>query len=257
MSDCMVGQHAQAATVFPVISGYDLQQARVENLVVDGNRDENLALDGCRGAGIFLYRGFDTTIQNCTVRNYFGDGFSFQQSNDVSVLNCISEHNADKGFHPGSGSQRATVKGCVARQNGTDGLFLCWRVRHGVFADNQLEDNQRFGISIGHKDSDNVLEGNRIVRNGEDGIFFRNESAAMAAHRNQLTGNVIEDNGKHGAAAGIRIRGETTDLIFRSNVIRDTRRTVTAKPNRGHLDRRTGGTRDAGGKRDCRREAHR
>jgi hypothetical protein len=45
----------------------------------------------------------------------------------------------------------------------------------------------------------------------------------MAAHRNRLEDNVIENNGADGQAAGIRIRGETNDLIFKSNTIRDTR----------------------------------
>ena len=51
-------------------------------------------------------------------------------------LDCISEDNAVLGLHPGSGSQRPTVRNCIARRNGTDGLFLCWRVRHGLFEHN-------------------------------------------------------------------------------------------------------------------------
>lgn len=224
MADCMVHQHATAATVFPVISGYDLEGARIEDLIIDGNRDRNVPLNGCRGAGIFLYRGFGTVIRNCEVRRYNGDGISFQQSNDVMVVECLSEGNAELGIHPGSGSQRPTVRDCVARNNGTDGLFLCWRVRHGQFANNLLENNGRFGISIGHKDSDNLLERNRVRQNGEDGIYFRDETYGMAAHRNRLVQNVIEDNGTKRSAAGIRIRGETEGLILEGNTIRDTRR---------------------------------
>jgi hypothetical protein len=52
-ADCMVDNGAQAATVFPVVSGYHLENARVEDLVIDGNKDENVYLNGCRGAGIF------------------------------------------------------------------------------------------------------------------------------------------------------------------------------------------------------------
>ena len=222
-SDCMVSQQAMAATVFPVISGYNLRNSRIENVTVDGNKDENPHLNGCRGAGIFLYRGYGTVIQNCEVRNYNGDGISFQQSNDVQVVACVSENNASLGFHPGSGSQRPTIRNCVARTNGTDGLFLCWRVRHGLFEDNLLEGNGRFGISIGHKDSDNLLQRNRVFRNGQSGVFFRNESFGMAAHRNRLKDNVIEDNGTKGSSAGIRIRGETDGLVFENNTIRDTR----------------------------------
>ena len=219
MADCMVRGGAKAATVFPVISGYDLKGVQIEDLIVDGNKKGNIHLNGCRGAGIFLYRSFGTQIRRCTVRNYNGDGISFQQSNDVVVEDCVTEQNASLGFHPGSGSQRPIVRNCIARKNGTDGLFLCWRVRHGTFEDNLLEENGRFGISIGHKDSDNLLQRNRVTRNESSGVFFRNESRGMAAHRNHLKENIIEDNGQ----SGVRIRGATHGLTFEGNTIRDTR----------------------------------
>jgi polygalacturonase len=222
-ADCMVANKAQAATVFPVISGYHIEGARVEHLTIDGNKSENIALNGCRGAGIFLYRGFGTVIENCTIRNYHGDGISFQQSNDVLVQDCVSEDNAGLGLHPGSGSQRPVVRGCVARRNGEDGLFLCWRVKHGLFEKNVLENNGRFGISIGHKDTDNLLRENQVRANHQDGVFFRNESEGMAGHRNRLENNLIENNGVKADAAGIRVRGETKDLVFKNNIIRDTR----------------------------------
>ncbi len=223
MADCMVNNKAKAATAFPVVSAYNIEGARIENLVIDGNKESNVNLNGCRGAGIFLYRAFGTVIEGCLVRNYNGDGISFQQSNDVTVLDCICEDNATLGLHPGSGSQRPVVRKCIARRNGSDGLFLCWRVRHGLFEENVLESNGRFGISIGHKDSDNLLRSNIVRSNHQDGVFFRNESLPMAAHRNRIEDSIIENNGTGGEAAGIRIRGETNDLVFKNNIIRDTR----------------------------------
>jgi hypothetical protein len=223
MADCMVSAHARAGTLFPVVSGYDIRDARLEHLVIEGNKESNAHLNGCRGGGIFLYRAFGTVIEHCTVRNYNGDGISFQQSNDVTVNGCVSEGNAELGIHPGSGSQRPTVRHCVARHNASDGLFLCWRVRHGLFEGNVLEQNGRFGISIGHKDSDNLLQHNHVRLNGSDGIFFREESLGMAAHRNRLRGNLIENNGAQPGAAGIRIRGQTDGIVLEENTIRDTR----------------------------------
>jgi parallel beta-helix repeat protein len=223
MADCMVANKAKAATVFPIVSGYHIEAARVEGLTIDGNKDSNVHLNGCRGAGIFLYRAFGTVIEDCVVRNYNGDGISFQQSNDVTVVRCISENNNYLGIHPGSGSQRPRVQNCVASNNGTDGLFLCWRVRHGLFTNNVLQGNRRFGISIGHKDSDNILSRNVVRSNHQDGVFFRNETLGMAAHRNRLEENIIENNGVDQEAAGIRIRGHTNDLVFKNNIIRDTR----------------------------------
>ena len=222
-ADCTVANKALAATVFPVVSGYNLEGARLENVIIDGNKEENAELNGCRGGGIFLYRGFGTVIEGCVVRNFHGDGISFQQSNDVLVKDCISEGNTGLGLHPGSGSQRPVVRDCIARNNGEDGLFLCWRVKYGLFERNLFENNGRYGISIGHKDTDNLLEENEVRGNAQDGVFFRNETEAMAGHRNRLERNTIENNGAEAESAGIRVRGETHDLVFRNNVIRDNR----------------------------------
>jgi parallel beta-helix repeat protein len=219
MADCMVQNGAKAATVFPVVSAYHTEGVRIEDLTIEGNKQANAPLNGCRGAGIFLYQGFGTVISGCTVRNYNGDGISFQQSNDVTVTDCISEDNASLGLHPGSGSQRPTVRNCIARRNGGDGLFLCWRVRHGLFEQNLLEQNGQFGISIGHKDSDNLFRHNLARENKQHGLFFRNETLGMAPHRNRFEENTIENNG----GAEIRIRGEVNDLTFVKNTIRDTR----------------------------------
>jgi hypothetical protein len=232
-ADCTVQDGAQAATVFPVISGYHLEGVRVENLTIDGNKEENVPLNGCRGGGIFLYRCPSAVLSQCTVRGYAGDGISFQQCNDVQVLDCVCEGNACLGLHPGSGSQRPLIRHCTARANGEDGLFLCWRVKNGVFEDNVLEDNGRFGISIGHKDTDNLLRANQVRGNHQDGILFRNEPDGLAGHRNRVENNLIENNGLDRPAAGIRVRGQTRDLVFQGNTIRDTRAAADRKQTTG------------------------
>jgi parallel beta-helix repeat protein len=147
------------------------------------------------------------------------------------------------GLHPGSGSQRATIRKCMAIKNGGDGLFLCWRVRHGLFEDNVLEGNARYGISIGHKDTDNVLRNNQVRNNAEEGVYFRDESLALAGHRNRLEDNLIENNGLKQQVAGIRIRGETRDVILKNNRIRDTRPAEARKQSIGiQLDEAAGPT---------------
>jgi len=97
-ADCMINNGAYAPTFFRVISGYDLDGAELKNLTIDGNKENNGYLNGCRGGGIFFYRGFGTIIDGCHVKNYRGDGISFQQSNDVTVKNCISDGNTHLGL---------------------------------------------------------------------------------------------------------------------------------------------------------------
>lgn len=218
-ADIRVADGGFAATIYPVISGYRLQDARVENLTVDGNRAENpTKIDGCRTGGIFLYRGDNVVIKDCVVRDYSGDGISFQQSNDVRVESSVVEDCAGLGLHPGSGSQRPLVRNCRAVGNGEDGLFFCWRVRGGIAEGNWLEGNAGYGISIGHKDSDNFVRRNTVISNARGGIYLRVESEQMAAHRNTFQNNIVRDN--HGF--GLFVDGATNGTIIRGNTIEDS-----------------------------------
>jgi polygalacturonase len=218
-ADIMVADGGFATTVFPVISGYEIQDARVENLIVDGNRKNNpTKVDGCRTAGIYLYRGDHCVITDCVVINYQGDGISFQQSNDVVVTQCVVEKCAGFGLHPGSGSQRPTVTHCRAVENDEDGFFFCWRVRGGVAEGNWLEGNGGYGMSIGHKDSDNLVRLNTIIGNRQGGVYWRAESKAMAAHRITFEENTVRDN----QGWGLFVDGVTSGTVIRKNIIEDT-----------------------------------
>ncbi|MFM7206310.1 MAG: right-handed parallel beta-helix repeat-containing protein [Planctomycetaceae bacterium] len=218
-ADVLVADGGFAATIFPVVSGYDIEDARIEGLVVDGTRAENpTTVDGCRTAGIYLYRGDACVIRDCVVRDASGDGISFQQSNDVVVEGCAAERCAGFGLHPGSGSQRPTVRNCRAVACDEDGFFFCWRVRGGVAEGNRLENNGGYGMSIGHKDSGNLVRGNTIVGNRRGGVYWRAETEPMAAHRITFEGNTVRDN----EGCGLFVDGATDGTVIRDNVVEDT-----------------------------------
>ena len=218
-ADIMVRDDGYAATIYPVISGYHLQDARIESLTVDGNRASNpTKVDGCRTAGIFLYRGDGCLIRDCNVRNYNGDGISFQQSNDVQVDQCVVTNCAGYGLHPGSGSQRPSVTNCRAINNDDDGFFFCWRVRGGVAEGNWLEGNGGYGMSIGHKDSDNFVRKNKILGNKKGGVYWRRETKPMAAHNIVFEENTVRDN----VGTGLFVDGATEGTVIRDNVIDDS-----------------------------------
>ena len=99
-------------------------------------------------------------------------------------------------------------------------MFVCWRVKHGRFEGNELRDNKRDGISIGHKDTDNVFLRNVITGNARIGLLFREEAEPLGAHRNRFEKNVIMDNGSEGAARSpVVIHGIHHDLVFKDNRI--------------------------------------
>jgi parallel beta-helix repeat protein len=223
--DYLVSQQATAKLTFPVIGGWNVKNVVVEGLTIDGNRDKAELLNGCRGGGIYLFECENVTIRHCTIRRYAGDGISFQVSSRVTVENCLAENNGGLGIHPGSGSQRPVVRNCRSLANGSDGLFVCWRVKHGLFEGNEIRGNERAGISIGHKDTDNLFRGNTVVGNHSAGLLFRKEDEAMGAHRNVFENNEFLDNGQDGgkSAAAIVIQGPHHDLVFRDNKIGNSR----------------------------------
>ena len=134
--DYMVSNNAAARLVFPVVAGYQVKDASVEGITVEGNREKMPPLNGCRGAGIYLFECERIAITGCAVRDYNGDGISFQVSQEVTVEDCLCEGNAGIGIHPGSGSGRPVVRRSRSIENDGDGIFVCWRVKHGLFEDN-------------------------------------------------------------------------------------------------------------------------
>jgi hypothetical protein len=208
----------QIANVFPLVAGIDVEGVVIEGLCADGNRDNNEVINGCIGGGYYLHRARNCRLADCLLRDFAGDGISFQTTQDIVVERCEVHGISGLGLHPGTGSARPVIRNCKSHHNDGDGFFLCWRVQDGVFEGNELYENGRFGISIGHKDTDNLFLNNSIWANKSHGVFFRNEKLTNAGSRNTLRGNSIEDN----AGSGIEIRGHTTDLLF-GGMIRDTR----------------------------------
>ena len=212
---------ATASTLFPILSGEFIEDVVIENFVLDGNRERNDRLDGNYAGCIFLQDCNRITMRGVTARNYNGDGMSWQICHDVLVENCTSENNADLGLHPGSGSQRPVIRGNTLRGNGI-GIFFCWGVKYGLAEKNDIEGN-RIGISIGHRDTDNVITGNTLKDSKAGGVLFRPERGpGFAGHRNRIEHNKLINNGPDDGIA-IDIQGGTQGIQIVKNEITETR----------------------------------
>ena len=186
----------EACTLFPIVTGDYVNEVTIESLCIDGNRDENENLNGNYGGCIFIQDCNTITVRDVTVRDYDGDGVSWQVCHDVVIENCRSLNNADLGLHPGSGSQRPIIRNNHI-VGASQGLFFCWGVKDGIAEENVIEDCTKYGISIGHRDTDNLIRRNVIRRSHEVGIYFREHpSPARDPHRNVLEENLIVDSGR-------------------------------------------------------------
>jgi parallel beta-helix repeat protein len=213
---------ATAATIFPILTGENVDDVEVKDMVLDGNADNNEHVNGNFSGAVFIQQCNRWRFENVVARNYNGDGFSFQVCDDIRFHRCRALDNADLGFHPGSGSQRPAFRHCVARGN-SQGIFFCWSVSDGLVENCVLSENTRYGISIGHRDTDNTIRNCTIDRNGEVGILFRKETNAFrSGSRNLIENCVIRDNGAEKPGVGIDICGRTQDITVRATRLEGT-----------------------------------
>jgi hypothetical protein len=214
-----------AATLFPLLSGENIAGVVIEDLVLDGNRANNDLLDGNYAGCIFLQDCKDVKIRKVVARNYHGDGISWQVCHDVLVEDCHSHDHQGLGFHPGSGSQRPIIRSNRSERNQI-GIFFCWGVRFGLAENNTIVAARESGISIGHRDTNNLVRRNVISQSGKVGILFRNEVPAFGPHRNCCEDNLILDSGPDDGI-GIDVRGETEAVALRQNQVRETRKPMS------------------------------
>jgi hypothetical protein len=211
-----------AATLFPLFSGELLKNVVLENITLDGNKANNELLDGNYAGCIFLQDCNRITMRKIEARNYHGDGISWQICHDCIVEDCHSHDNTGLGLHPGSGSQRPLMRRNKLVRNDI-GIFFCWGVKYGLAEDNEITENRGSGVSIGHRDTDNLVRNNVIQNSGKFGVLFRPERGkGFAGDRNRIENNRIVNTG---AADGIavEVQGYTDAVQLTRNQIQETR----------------------------------
>lgn len=211
-----------------VIDILDAENASVSDLVVDGNREVNYFADGCNSAGILILRSKNIVVDQVEVRDFNGEGISWQITENVTVKNSEISGSGNTGLHPGTGSPFSTIENNSVHHNDRDGLFICWRVYQSEVTNNRFYENGRFGICTGHKDTDVTFYQNHIYNNRGDGIHLRGERASNAPHRNKFIKNTIENNGTDGGGFGFSINSPAENLLLQQNVFKNSTKTQKA-----------------------------
>lgn len=219
------GLISNASSVIEVI---EAENSSISNLVIDGNRSENVFADGCNSAGILILRSVWITIDNVRVKDFNGEGISWQTTEHVTVKNSEISGSGNTGLHPGTGSPFSVIENNDVHHNDRDGLFICWRVYESRVTGNKFHHNGRFGLCTGHKDTDVIFENNHIFENKSDGVNLRGERESNAPHRNTFTRNIIENNGTDGGAYGFSINSPAKDLKLIENSFKNSMKTQKA-----------------------------
>ena len=211
-----------------VIEVIDAENVSISNLTADGNRAENYFADGCNSAGVLILRSKKVTVDNVHVKDFNGEGISWQITENVTVRNSEISGSGNTGLHPGTGSPFSIIENNDIHHNDMDGLFICWRVYQSQVTGNRMHHNGRFGICTGHKDTDVIFEGNHIFDNKSDGVNLRGERETNAPHRNTFVKNIIENNGSDGGAYGFSINSPAQDLLLKENIFKNSAKTQKA-----------------------------
>lgn len=213
--DFQLKKQCTAGTIFPIITAEDVDNVNIEDIVLDGNKEQNEHINGNFSGAVFLHLCNNWNFKNVTAKNYNGDGFSWQTCNDIHLDNCKALDNTDLGFHPGTSSQRPVMTNCTATGN-SQGIYFCWNVSDGFVDNCRLSENKKYGISIGHRDTENIIQNCLIENNKELGILFRKDEddEFFAGNRNLIRNCVIKDNGSNNEGIGIDIRWKTKDITI-------------------------------------------
>jgi len=222
VNDYIAEMNGTVSNACSIIAAVGVENVKIADLVVEGNKATNDYINGCRGGGVYIHRSKNCLVENVVVNEFNGDSYSWQTDEHITVRECEASNGNGLGFHPGTGSDHPIVENCSSHNNRGDGLFLCWRVQNGIFRNNSFYSNGDNGISIGHKDTDNLFENNHVYENGYQGVYFRDEDEQNSGHRNTFTGNIIENNGMTEEASGFYIGGVTHDIVITGNTIRST-----------------------------------
>lgn len=200
-----------------VIDVMEAENASISRLVIDGNRKENFFADGCNSAGVLIIKSKHIQVNEVQVKDFNGEGISWQITEHVSITNCEISGSGNTGLHPGTGSPFSLIENNNVHHNDRDGLFICWRVYQSVVRGNQFHHNGRFGLCTGHKDVDVLFENNHIYSNASDGVNLRGERESNAPHRNTFLRNTIENNGTENGGYGFSINSPARDLLLKEN----------------------------------------
>lgn len=211
-----------------VIEVMEAENSSISNLVIDGNRNENFFADGCNSAGILIIKSSWITVDGVRVKDFNGEGISWQITEHITVKNSEIAHSGNTGLHPGTGSPFSIIENNDVHHNDMDGLFICWRVYESEVSGNRFHHNGRYGICTGHKDTDVLFEKNQIFENKSDGINLRGEREANAPHRNTFIQNTIENNGTEGGGYGFSINSPASDLKLIENRFLNSKNTQKA-----------------------------
>ncbi|HEY9218735.1 MAG TPA: right-handed parallel beta-helix repeat-containing protein [Phenylobacterium sp.] len=177
------GNNADLTGMVRTPYGQPVHDVVVENLTLDGNRDQN-PVGKVDGFFCGTNPGSAVQVWDITVRG-------------VEAKDC-----SGYGFDPHEQTLRLLIENCVAHGNGLDGFALDFLIQATV-RNNVAYANDRHGFNVVTQTHDSLLEANVAYANGGNGITVQRGSEDIPAPYNlTIRGGEVYGNG----LAGVLLR---------------------------------------------------
>jgi len=124
-----------------IIEAVGVENIRIAELCIEGNKNTNDIINGCRGGGIYIHKSKNCMVENVKVNEFSGDAISWQITENITIRGCEVVNGGKCGYHPGAGSDHSIVENCISHNNKEDGVYVCWRVQNGIFRNNTIYAN--------------------------------------------------------------------------------------------------------------------
>jgi parallel beta-helix repeat protein len=233
--DFAPAQGGAVINYFSAITGVKVDRVLIQDLVIDGNREQNPGVStvvkrplelGFNFAAINLVDVTNSRIEDLRIEGWPSDGISMQRGGGNVVTRCVVERCRGEGLHPGGGLRDSEFTENVARRNLANGFFFCARVERVSVKKNQFIANGRSGVGHLGQSGDilNVVEDNLCEANAMAGIEL------CEGERNTVKNNTCINNsqGTPGRWSGILLTNTANSTVLGNRCL-DTQERKTQK----------------------------
>ena len=112
VNDYISSLNGTVTNSFSIIEAVDAENVKIADLVIEGNKNTNDYINGCRGGGIYIHKSRNCIVENVKINEFNGDTFSWQITENITIRGCEASNGNGLGFHPGTGSDHSIVENC-------------------------------------------------------------------------------------------------------------------------------------------------
>ncbi len=103
-NDYISSQNGIVSNGCSIIEAVGVENVRIADLSIEGNKSTNDYLDGCRGGGVYIHKSRNCTVENVKINEFNGDTFDWQITENITVREAARPPTAT-GFWIPSGNR--------------------------------------------------------------------------------------------------------------------------------------------------------